>query len=92
MEIQPLNIFWPLITLGFSTGVCIGGILGIVWENHDMHTRMNALQKTILSQRDSLRALRADFNEFRNTHERELMTILRETLRINSENSDAEDP
>lgn len=87
-------LFWPLIILGFATGVCIGGILGILWENNYTNERLNNMQKHILSQRESLRMLRVELNDFRNKHEQELMTLLREIIRNNamSYTSEIEDP
>ena len=82
MDIEPQNVLWSLIVLGFSTGVCIGGILSMLCMERNPPPQTQNLQRLIYAQRDSLRSLRTDFNEFRNTHEKELMNILRETLRV----------
>jgi hypothetical protein len=66
-----------LVILGFSLGACFGGMLIHVQKEPDLEP----VKRLIHGQRDSLRSLRTDFNAFRSTHERELMTILRETLR-----------
>jgi hypothetical protein len=65
------------IIVGFTLGACFGGILVHVQKEPDLEP----MRRLIHSQRDSLRSLRTDFNAFRNNHERELMTIVRETLR-----------
>jgi hypothetical protein len=76
------EIITILILLGFLAGVCLGGIITILCTQKDTPIPdITPLQRLIHSQRDSLRSLRTDFNAFRTTHERELMTILRETLR-----------
>jgi hypothetical protein len=68
-----------LVLLGFTTGICIGAVL-VMLRNppKQQHTE---IQKMIFSQRDSIRSLRLEFNKFRDNHERELLTLLRETLR-----------
>jgi hypothetical protein len=76
------EIITILILLGFLAGVCLGGIVTILFTQKETPIPdISPLQRLIHSQRDSLRSLRTDFNTFRSTHERELMTILRETLR-----------
>ena len=72
------EVIIALVLLGVLTGLCIGSLLTILLttQEPDQHT-----QKLILSQRDSIRALRMDFNRFRDNHDRELITLLRETLR-----------
>jgi hypothetical protein len=76
------EIITILILLGFLAGVYLGGILTILFTQKETPIPdISPLQRLIHSQRDSLRSLRTDFNTFRSTHERELMTILRETLR-----------
>ena len=82
MDIDPQSVVWAMIVLGFSSGVCIGGIISILCMERKKHPETGNLHKLIYAQRDSLRSLRTDFNEFRNTHEKELMNILRETLRV----------
>jgi hypothetical protein len=82
MDIDPQSVIWALVVLGFSTGVCIGGILSIMCMERTKQPETGTLHKLISSQRESLRSLRTDFNVFRNTHEKELMNILRETLRL----------
>jgi hypothetical protein len=68
-----------LVLLGFTTGVCIGAVLVMLRISpRQQHTD---IQKIMFSQRDSLRSLRLEFNKFRDNHERELLNILRETLR-----------
>ena len=82
MDIDPQSVVWAMIVLGFSSGVCIGGIISILCMERKKPPETGNLHKLIYAQRDSLRSLRTDFNEFRNTHEKELMNILRETLRV----------
>lgn len=69
-----------LVLLGFTTGMCVGAVIVMLHKKLEP-PQSDHLHKLIFSQRDSLRALRLDFNKFRENHERELMTILRETLR-----------
>lgn len=78
-----------LILLGLSTGICIGAVFTILIRRPIPPS--HNLQKLLFSQRDSLRALRLDFNNFRDNHERELMTILRETLRTSPRSVDLND-
>jgi len=76
------EIITILILLGFLAGVCLGGIVTILFTQKETPIPdISPLQRLIHSQRDSLRSLRTDLNAFRTNHERELMTILRETLR-----------
>lgn len=82
MDIDPQSVVWALVVLGFSSGVCIGGILSILCMERTNKPETGTLNKLVYAQRDSLRSLRTDFNEFRNNHEKELMNILRETLRV----------
>jgi hypothetical protein len=82
MDIDPQSVVWALVVLGFSSGVCIGGILSILCMERTKEPETATLNKLIYAQRDSLRSLRTDFNVFRSTHEKELMNILRETLRV----------
>lgn len=68
------------VLLGFTTGMCVGAVIMMLQRKLETAPPLH-LQKLIFSQRDSLRALRLDFNKFRENHEKELMTLLRETLR-----------
>lgn len=92
MDIEPQSILWALVTLGLATGICIGGIVSMVCGERKPEPQIVTLQKVIYSQRDSLRSLRTDFNTFRNSHEKELMTILRETLRVGPRTEVSDDP
>lgn len=68
------------IIVGFTLGACFGAILVHV-QKEPPRPDLEPMRRLIHSQRDSLRSLRTDFNAFRTNHERELMTIVRETLR-----------
>ena len=84
-----------LILVGFITGMCLGAIIISSQDRIEYIPDTNpTLEKLIYSQRDSLRALRVEFNKFRENHERELITLLRETLRGSSRSilSDDEEP
>ena len=78
-----------LILVGLMTGICLGAV--IIDKIHHVPDKNIHLEKLIYSQRDSLRALRLDFAKFRENHEQELMTILRETLRSSSRSVMSED-
>jgi hypothetical protein len=77
MEYDQTTLTAVLVILGFTLGACFGGML----IHLQKEPNFEPMKRLIHSQRDSLRSLRTDFNAFRSTHERELMTILRETLR-----------
>lgn len=83
-----------LILLGFITGMCIGSVIVSVQHRYEPRSIPPHMEKLIFGQRDSLRALRLDFNKFRENHERELMQLLRETLRTSprSVGSNDEEP
>ena len=72
------QLILALMLLGLMTGICIGSLVTILYTTQEPDQTTN---KLIISQRDSLRSLRLDFNRFRENHERELMMLLRETLR-----------
>lgn len=72
------ELILALVLLGLVTGMCMGSLLTILYTTQEPDQTTN---KLIISQRDSLRSLRLDFNKFRENHERELIMLLRETLR-----------
>ena len=77
MEYDQTTLTAVLVILGFTLGACLGSMVVYIQKEPDFAP----MKRLIHSQRDSLRSLRTDFNAFRTNHERELMTILRETLR-----------
>jgi hypothetical protein len=77
MEYDQTTLTAILVILGFTLGACLGSMAVYIQKEPDF----SPMKRLIHSQRDSLRSLRTDFNAFRTNHERELMTILRETLR-----------
>jgi hypothetical protein len=92
MEYEVYPIFSGLVVIGFCIGVCVGCRMIAYWDNYvNPPHKTKMLEKLVFSQRDSLRSLRLEFNNFRNGHEKELMTILRETLRT-SPRSSADEP
>lgn len=94
MEEEPHPYMLALVMLGLSTGVCIGAILTMLCNPPQEVKTVNLtpIHKLIHAQRDSLRNLRTDFNSFRTSHERELMSIVRETLRVSPRSVVSEEP
>ena len=91
MEYEVYPVFTLLVVIGFCIGVCIGGAMIAYWDKYvNPSNKVKLLEKIIFSQRDSLRSLRLEFNTFRNGHEKELMTILRETLRTSPRQTEDE--
>lgn len=68
--------------LGFTTGICIGAVIVLLQQRNEPRSIPPHIEKLVFGQRDSLRNLRLEFHKFRENHEKELMNILRETLRI----------
>jgi len=91
MEYEVYPVFTGLVVIGFCMGVCVGGAMIAYWEKYtNPRDKAHLLEKVVFSQRDSLRSLRLEFNNFRNGHEKELMTILKETLRSSPRSVDDE--
>ena len=71
------QLILALVLLGLSTGVCIGAILSYLLTKHETSEDVH---KSMVSQRELLRSLRADFHRFVENQEREFTTII-DTLR-----------
>jgi hypothetical protein len=71
-----------LVLIGFMTGMCLGSVAVLLQQRSESVPPSNPqIDRMLTNQRDSIRSLRMDFIRFRDNHDRELITLLRETLR-----------
>ena len=76
------DIVGILVLIGFITGMCLGSVAVLLQQRTEVVVPNNPhTERMLTNQRDSIRSLRMDFIRFRDNHDRELITLLRETLR-----------
>lgn len=93
MEYEEHNVFISLVLLGFLIGMCIGAVLAMILDRKEVpKLNLTSIHRNIHIQRDSLQNLRKEFTDFRANHERELMQLLRETLRASPRSTISEEP